>query len=175
VTAANRVYGRIKAGKGTLFGDAAEHFVLAELLRREIVAALAPRNMPSYDILAVNGTNSAKVRVKSKTAADTFVWNAKKDGKIFTDVTANDFSVLVDMGVSTSAPLYYVVPTADLEARLQDRYQEWLKTPGKGDRSHKPNRMRRLDDPGWQQWLANYKGPNGWPRLLKALGIEESA
>ena len=167
------VYGRIKAGKGTLLGDAAEHFVLAELLRREIVAALAPRNMPSYDILAINGTNSAKVRVKSKTAADTFVWNAKKDGTIFTDVTPNDFSVLVDMGASTDAHVYYVVPTSDLESRLDLSYQEWLKTPGKRGQPHKPNKMRRLDDPGWREWLAAYKGSNGWSRLLTALGIEE--
>jgi hypothetical protein len=33
--------GRIKAGEGSLIGNAGEHYVMAELLKRGIVAALA--------------------------------------------------------------------------------------------------------------------------------------
>ena len=44
--------GQVKAGKGTLVGNAGEYYVMAELLKRGIIAALAPRNSPSFDILA---------------------------------------------------------------------------------------------------------------------------
>jgi hypothetical protein len=48
--------GRIKAGEGVLIGNAGEYYVVAELLKRGIIAALAPRNAPSFDILATKGT-----------------------------------------------------------------------------------------------------------------------
>ena len=44
--------GRIKAGEGTLIGNAGEFYVAAELLKRGIIAALAPRNAHSLDIVA---------------------------------------------------------------------------------------------------------------------------
>ncbi len=164
-------FGRIKAGKSSLYGDAAEHFVIAELLRREVVAALGPRNMANYDILAIHGEKSARIRVKSKMNADTFVWNAKKDGTIFAEITDNDFSVLVDLGSGLAHPEIFIVPTSELGKRIEERYQTWLKSPGKGGRPHKPNKMRRLDDPNWREWLSAYSGENGWNRLLSSLGI----
>ncbi len=48
--------GRIKAGEGTLIGNAGEYYVVAELLKRGVLAALAPRNAPAFDILAVKGS-----------------------------------------------------------------------------------------------------------------------
>jgi hypothetical protein len=61
--------GRVKAGEGTLIGNAGEHYVVAELLRRGIVAALAPRNAPAMrdvvawiNMLAVAGLAKAPQR-----------------------------------------------------------------------------------------------------------------
>jgi hypothetical protein len=36
--------GKIKAGEGTLIGNAGEYYVVAELLKRSVIAALALRN-----------------------------------------------------------------------------------------------------------------------------------
>ena len=47
--------GRIKSGEGTLIGNAGEFYVAAELLKRGVIAALAPRNAPTFDILATKG------------------------------------------------------------------------------------------------------------------------
>jgi len=58
--------GRIKAGEGPLIGNAGEYYVVAELLKRGIVAALAPRNAPSFDILTTRGNRTVKIRVKTK-------------------------------------------------------------------------------------------------------------
>ena len=65
--------GRIKAGEGSLIGNAGEYYVVAELLKRSVVAALAPRNTPSFDILAIKGNRSARIRVKTK-SAEYSVW-----------------------------------------------------------------------------------------------------
>ncbi|MDX1411893.1 MAG: hypothetical protein R3351_07020, partial [Nitrospirales bacterium] len=58
--------GKIKAGFGALIGNAGEHYVMAELLKRGYIAALAPRNAPGFDILATNGDKTVKIRVKTK-------------------------------------------------------------------------------------------------------------
>jgi hypothetical protein len=70
-----------------------------ELLRRGAITALAPGNTPGFNILVTNGIDSMNVRVKTKKdAADSWVWNAKKDGTIFTDLKSRaDFTVLVDL------------------------------------------------------------------------------
>ena len=44
--------GRIKAGEGSLIGNAGEFYVVAELLKRGVIAALVPRNTPAVDVLA---------------------------------------------------------------------------------------------------------------------------
>lgn len=59
--------GRIKKGEGTLIGNAGEYFVVAELLKRGVIAALAPRNTPGFDLLAARKDSTVKVRVKTKT------------------------------------------------------------------------------------------------------------
>lgn len=54
---------RARKGLGTLVGNAGEHFVMAELLRRECVGALAPRNAaPAFDILATRGGRTVRIR-----------------------------------------------------------------------------------------------------------------
>lgn len=76
--------GRIKAGEGTLIGNAGEYYVVAELLKRGIIAALAPRNSPAFDILATNSERTVRIRVKTKSSEySDWQWNAKKDDSIF--------------------------------------------------------------------------------------------
>jgi len=53
-------------GKRIFIGSAGEYYVMAELLKRGIISALAPRNTPVFDILAVKGKSSIKIRVKTK-------------------------------------------------------------------------------------------------------------
>lgn len=57
--------GKIKAGKGTLIGNAGKYYV---------IAAFAPGNTPSFDILATKNGGTALIRVKTKSAEqrDTF-------------------------------------------------------------------------------------------------------
>jgi Holliday junction resolvase-like predicted endonuclease len=76
--------GRIKSGEGTLIGNAGEYFVVAELLKQGVIAALAPRNAPAFDILATNQDKTVRIRVKTKTEEyDVWQWSAKKMGASF--------------------------------------------------------------------------------------------
>jgi hypothetical protein len=45
--------GKIKSGEGTLISNAGEYYVVAELLRRGIIASLAPRNAPAFDVQVI--------------------------------------------------------------------------------------------------------------------------
>ena len=170
------IYGLIKAGKGTLIGNAGEYFVVGELLRRGIVAALAPRNTPGFDVVAVDGMASANIRVKTRTAAaDSWTWQAKSDGAIFRDVTENDFTVMVDLKEAGLNVDYYIVRTEDLEESLVRDYNHWLATPGGGGRERREHKMRRCGN--WDPHLAWLDGARGsWQVItdwLKASKVEQ--
>ena len=101
-------------GLGTLIGNAGEYFVVAELLRRGWIAALAPRNAPGFDILATLAGRTVRLRVKTRSAAkaDKWQWTAKADKTIFPDLleSDDDFTVLVTLPQELKErPAYYIV------------------------------------------------------------------
>ncbi|MCH8034189.1 MAG: 50S ribosomal protein L27 [Bacteroidetes bacterium] len=163
-------YGQIKAGKGPMIGNAGEYFVVAELLRRGIVAALAPRNNPGFDVIATNGARAACIRVKTKTsAADSWVWNVKKDGSIFTDKSDNDFVAMVDLGRPGALVRFHLARTQDVEAALERDFENWVTTPGRGGRARNPdNPQRRLGD--WGEYPALLEASrDNWDVIIEHL------
>lgn len=143
----NSSSGRIKAGLGTLIGNAGEFYVVAELLKRGIVAALAPRNAPGFDVLATRGPLTARIRVKTKSEQyNDWQWMAKPDGTIFRDLLpSSDFTVLVNLTRCTKDLAFFVVPSTVLHEWLLSDFRRWLDTPGKNGRPHDPtNRKRNL-------------------------------
>ena len=151
-------------------GNSGEFFVLAELTRRGWTAAPTARNNRAYDILASRGDVFARIRVKTKARPFTlFQWNAKRNGDIFLDMTAKrDFCVLVDIPEGGSAgPVYYVVPTTQIEKLLRHDFRTWVTTPGAKGQQRAENNKRRIiyvdDDSsrsahGYRQKLAPYLG-----------------
>jgi hypothetical protein len=150
--------------------DAGVFFVLAELTRRGWTAAATARNNLVYDILAKRGDEFAAIRVKSKTSDYTyFEWNAKPNGDVFLQITPeHDFCVLVDIPKDGDAgPIYYVVPTPDIDKWLRDDFLKWVTTPGTRGQ-HRPTHSRRrifyLDNEaekpfhGYSHKLASFKG-----------------
>ncbi len=131
---------------------------MAELLKRGVVAALAPRNAPSFDILAAKGKRTVRIRVKTKSSEySDWQWMAKTDGAIFPDLSdRDDFVILVDLARETKDTSFYVVPTLVLNALLKDIYHTWLKTPGKHGQPHNPTRKRNLNQKAYADKLAEY-------------------
>jgi len=151
--------GRIKSGEGSLIGNAGEFYVAAELLKRGVIAALAPRNAPAFDILATRGAKTVRVRVKTKSAEYTdWQWVVKKGGQIFRDLgRKEDFTVLVNLTDETKDLSFYVVPTRQVNEWLLEDFAAWVRTPGKRGRAHDPsNKKRHLNYPRFAEKLAPY-------------------
>lgn len=156
--------GRIKAGEGTLIGNAGEYYVMAELLKGGAVAALAPQNAPSFDILATKQNRTVRIRVKTKSHDfHVWQWSAKKDGTIFRNLSKDgDFTVLVGLAMENKDLRFYVMPTHTIDKWLQEDFKKWVKTPGRNNRPHNPtNPKRNLSEE--QQELSSYL--NRWDIL----------
>ena len=157
--------GKIKSGLGTLIGNAGEHYVMAELLKRDVVAALAPRNAPGFDIIATKGNRTVRIRVKTKSEEyDSWQWNAKKDGTVFkAPLGQDDFTVLVHLALETPGMRFFVAPTKDIDGWLRSDFEEWLRTPGaKGQQRSESNKRRLLA-------MSKYEGKlsTDWEMLWK--------
>lgn len=160
--------GRIKAGEGTLTGNAGEYYVVAELLKRGIVAALVPRNTPAFDVLAMRNGRTAQIRVKTKTEDyDEWQWVVKKDGTVFRSLSdVGDFTVLVNLAIENRDLRFYVVPTKTVNVWLKEDFEKWLATPGKHGRAHDPtNTKRHLSEQKHAEDLAGCL--NAWHVLLE--------
>mgnify|MGYP001445102562 CR=1 FL=1 len=153
--------GRIKKGEGNLIGNAGEHFVMSGLLIHGWIAALAPRNAPSFDILAVKNDKTLRIRVKTKSADfDSWVWNTKKDGTIFKDLQKNDdITAMVDLTHDVEHSQVFFVPTYILDKLLMADFDAWRKSLGKnGHIRDESSHMRRLSIAKYQNELAQYRG-----------------
>ncbi|NIQ82346.1 MAG: hypothetical protein GTN93_30575 [Anaerolineae bacterium] len=154
--------GRIRAGEGTLIGNAAEYYVVAELLSRGIIAALAPRNAPDVDILAAqrNARKTVRIRVKSKSEPhNDWQWVIKKDGTILRNIfESGDFVILVNLKGECQRPDFYIVPTASVDCWLRETFDKWVAAPGKNGRPHDPtNKKRHLTYSHYKEQLAEFK------------------
>lgn len=160
--------GKIKSGLGTLIGNAGEYYVMAELLKRDWIAAMAARNAPDFDILVTNGEKTVKVRVKTKSEKyDVWQWSIKKDGTIIRNVTdLEDFTILVNLTMDHKEMDYYVVPTQVVHDILVEDFKAWVSTPGKGGRQRSlSNPKRNLPYTRYQEQLARFE--NNWDVLWK--------
>ncbi len=117
-----------------LLGEAAEHLVLARLLRRGYVASQAPRTWRADDILVYGGP---RVQVKATI-------RGIKVGWVVTDVEVADdrFYALVDFS-DEGAPVIYVLPSVEVRRAAETFHAAWLL------KSHSTSQtdVRKVQDP----------------------------
>jgi len=130
---AQKQTGKIKAGMGALIGNAGEYYVMAELLKRHVIAGLSPRNAPGFDILATYENKTALIRVKTKTEGyDVWQYSIKKDGIIFRSMKKEgDFTVLVNMAMDVCDIRYFILPTYKVDKWLREIFEEWISKPSR--------------------------------------------
>jgi len=161
----------------SLLGASGEHFVMAELLRRDLIAALAPQGAPNMDIVVtdVSGQNLCGVQVKTrrKLGADGG-WHMRPKHENL--VSGKLFYCFVDLGVEAlDGPEYFIVPSKIVANAIKQSHQVWLSNPGKNGHIRKDSTVRRLlpdytklffpqKCPYPSGWLEKYR--DDWDALL---------
>jgi hypothetical protein len=146
----------------SLTGAAGEHFVMSELLRRGMIAALAPAGVPNCDIVVTDeiGDRLCAVQVKTRLGrgADRG-WHMRRKHEEL--IAPSLFYCFVDFGVEAyEAPVTYVVPAAVVAACLAENHRVWLDQPGAKGQAHNDNEMRRFK-PDYSN-LRTDKYQDGW-------------
>lgn len=151
----------------SLTGAAGEHFVMSELLRRGMIAALAPAGVPNCDIVVTDdiGDRLCAVQVKTRLGKGTDRgWHMRKKHEELTSPSL--FYCFVDFGAGVGEPPFtYVVPAPVVAACLAECHQVWLAQPGAKGQAHNDNDMRRfkpdysnLNVVGYEDgWLEQYR------------------
>jgi hypothetical protein len=153
--------GQIKAGFGTLIGNAGEYYVMAELLKRNVVAALAPRNAPWFDILATHRGRTARIRVKTK-SEDSSVWQwvAKKDRTILSfpdEAVGADVTVLVYLAMDTRNLAFFVIPSRVINDWLMRDFEDYISVHGPKGPRNPESRKRNLHYKQYEVTLSEYR------------------
>jgi len=119
---------------------------MSQLLRRGLIAALAPQGVPNLDIVVsdVSGIRQLGLQVKSRL-------NKGSDGgwhmgaKHETIVSPNLFYCFVDFGNDTlDAVQTFVIPSLQVAEVVKDSHATWLANPGKNGHVRKDSNLRRL-------------------------------
>jgi hypothetical protein len=119
---------------------------MSELLRRGMIAALAPAGVPNCDIVVSDNIGdrlcAVQVKTRSSTGADGGWHMGKKHEEL---VSATLFYCFVDFATGKDcAPFTYVVPASVVAATLTECHQAWLDQPGKKGQQRKDNDLRRF-------------------------------
>jgi hypothetical protein len=130
-----------------ILGAAGEHYVMAELLRRGLIAAKAPEGVPNFDIVItdIDGERLAAIQVKTRRdyQGGDKGWHMKAKHDQF--VAEQMFYVFVDVGRDDdSAVSYFVMPSHAVAEACKVSHQIWLQTPGVNGRTHQDSDVRRL-------------------------------
>ena len=128
-------------------GAAGEHFVMAELLRRGLVAAKAPEGVPNFDIVItdIGGERLAAIQVKTRRdfKSGDKGWHMKaKHEKLSSD---RIFYVFVDVGKDEASQVsFYVLPSSEVAYVCKRSHENWLETPSANGKERGDTEMRRL-------------------------------
>lgn len=129
--------------QSTLIGPAGQHYVLCQLLRQGWVAALAPEGVPNVDIIVTdmkaNRQCAIQVKARSGRGHDKGWHMGEKHEKL---VSSNLYYCFVDFG--DDSPTTYVIPAKVVASKIRLSHKTWLERPGKNNREHKDNPIRRL-------------------------------
>lgn len=119
---------------------------MCQLLRRGLIAALAPAGVPNADIIVTNslGDRLCAVQVKSRVdKGSDGGWHMKaKHEKIVADAL---FYAFVDFGKDLiSQPACFIVPSTVVAHVIQRAHALWLSTPGKAGQQRVDGELRRF-------------------------------
>ncbi|WP_313522263.1 hypothetical protein [Shinella sp.] len=130
----------------TILGAAGEHYVMCQLLRRNMIAALAPAGVPNADIVVTDTIGDRMSAIQVKTRRDLGTdrgWHMKAKHELL--VSPSLFYAFVDFGRELSdAPKCWLVPAPTVADVLKRSHAYWLATPGQKGQARRDSDFRRL-------------------------------
>ena len=130
----------------TVLGSAGEYYVMCQLLRRGLIAALAPAGVPHADIIVTDGIGGRLCAIQAKSRRDMGAdrgWHMKAKHEEIDSPTL--FYAFVDFGRDLDAHTKcFIVPSGVVADVLRRSHALWLATPGRGGRPHQDGEMRRF-------------------------------
>ncbi|MBN9219235.1 MAG: hypothetical protein J0I79_14885 [Mesorhizobium sp.] len=130
----------------SVLGAAGEHYVMCQLLRRGLIAALAPVGVPNCDIVVSDdvGDRLCAIQVKTRNAKGSDGgWHMRRKHEGIKTPTL--FYAFVDFGIGIAAqPICYVVPSLTVADVISRSHQAWLATPGVKGQQRKDTDFRRF-------------------------------
>jgi hypothetical protein len=149
------------ASDSTIIGAAGEHYAMCQLLRRGMIAALAPAGVPNADIVVTDriGARLCAIQVKARREVGSDGgWHMKPKHEELSSPSL--FYCFVDFGASlTDQTKCWVVPSFVVSRALSVTHQAWLSLPGRNGQPHKDSNVRRLL-PHYKVMETEY--PRGW-------------
>ncbi len=151
----------IKTSKN-LVGATGEYYVCAELGKRGIIALIAPKNNPLFDIIAVSpdASRTVTIQVKTMSLENKMGWRlsksicARKNNPLM-------YTVLVNLNGSPVD--YYIYEYDTLSERVEKFYTSYLNTPKKDGGKRKDIDFRWYDFTHFSE--DDLKRKNNWQLL----------
>jgi hypothetical protein len=136
----------VMVSKSTVLGAAGEHYVMCQLLRRGLIAALAPAGVPNADVVVTDqiGSRLCAVQVKSRVEKGSDGgWHMKKKHEELASPSL--FYAFVDFGRQlTDQSQCFIVPSSIVANVIRHSHQTWLQGKGRGDRLRQDSEFRRF-------------------------------
>jgi hypothetical protein len=107
-------------------------------------------NSAGWDLFAVRGERSVKLRVKAKRpGVSVFRWSARSDGKVMAGLVEGDrtdFVAAVDFRGVVPYWEYdvFIVPSSLVQSTLADNHAAYLGQPGRGGHQRQDSQQRNL-------------------------------
>jgi hypothetical protein len=133
----------------TVLGAAGEHYVMCQLLRRGLIAALAPVGVPNCDIIVTDDTGDRLCAIQVKTRNEKGSDGGWHMGRKHEAISSPGlYYTFLDFGRSlTDPPSCYVVPSEVVANVIRRSHECWLSVPGsKGQRRTDSDFRRFLPD-----------------------------
>jgi len=142
-------------GSRQFSGIAGEHYVAAELSRREAIATLTSKNTSGIDILAADLTGKKTVAIQVKTSRSEFGGIIVGDSN---QIPRNAYYIFVLLK-DASPPDYWIVPQPVVSRIVEREWTSWVKV-GPASRQHAPKTLswEHLRSAEFEQ----YHNDNGW-------------
>jgi hypothetical protein len=150
-----------RVGHKIFTGIAGEHFVAAELSKRNAIATITLKNVPNIDILAssIDGKRAANIQVKTgrHTTGGFIVGRSPMKA-----LDGNFFYVFVLLK-EVDKPEYWIIPQSVVARTAESDYQKWIK--GKSAKSKKAPRTFKwshLESEVFQKYHNNWESLRLW-------------